>query len=342
MCIANFKISIIVPMYNAEKYIQECIESIINQSYHNLEIILVDNNSTDRTYQIADKLLRKDDRIKLFSCKKQGPSAARNLGMDKATGEFITFVDADDFLKIDTYKLVINEIENNDPDIVLFGYFIANDLGVKTQNSVNYIKDGFLYKESYRNFLESIIFSAKGKNVPSYSVLRVIKRSIINKYHLRFDENIRRSEDFQFLVKVHLYSKSMSSIYSKKLYAYRQINSSITHSYTDGYWEMIERIFDDLFSLEMLRNNKKLRDKLNMRFLIYALKALENICNSKKGDSKYQKIKNILNDKDIKKIKKQINIFYGIRNIGLSFMLLKFKSPFLVLLYEKIRGYNND
>ena len=80
----------------------------------------------------------------------------------------------------------------------------------------------------------------------------------------------------------------------------------------------------------------------NMRFLIYALKALENICNSKKGDSKYQKIKNILNDKDIKKIKKQINIFYGIRNIGLSFILLKFKSPFLVLLYEKIRGYNND
>ncbi|WP_346663653.1 glycosyltransferase family 2 protein [uncultured Merdimonas sp.] len=337
----NYKISVIVPMYNAETYIGDCIESLINQSYSNIEIILVDNNSSDRTIQIAESYKMRDDRIQVLHCKKQGPSAARNLGIEKAKGEYITFVDADDYLEIDTYRLAISKLENNTPDIILFGYYITDCSGHKKQNSINYVQDGFLQGESYESFLENMIFSPKGKNVPSYSCLRIIKRNIIDKYHLRYDESVRRSEDFQFLVKVHLYSKNLYSIYSKKLYAYRQIDSSITHGYTVEYWKMIEKIFDDLYLFDRIHNNKKLKERLNMRFLIYALNALENICRLKREKGNYRRVKVVLNNKNLVNIKRQIGVFQGIKNIGISYVLLKLGSPLLVLIYEEIRGYKH-
>ena len=91
------KISIIVPVYNREKYIEKCLRSLIVQSYEKIEIIVVDNNSKDDSVAIIKKLSKEDTRIKLYGCKKQGVSAARNYGLAKATGDYVTFVDSDDY-----------------------------------------------------------------------------------------------------------------------------------------------------------------------------------------------------------------------------------------------------
>ena len=96
-------ISVIVPVYNVEEYLDRCIESIVNQTYKNLEILLIDDGSTDNSYNICDKWAKKDNRIKVVHKENGGVSSARNVGLDVATGDYIGFVDSDDYISIDMY-----------------------------------------------------------------------------------------------------------------------------------------------------------------------------------------------------------------------------------------------
>lgn len=111
------KISIIVPIYNCEKYLKKCIESILNQSYNNLEIILVDDGSTDNSGEICDGYAEKDTRIKVIHKENGGPSAARNLGLDIASGDYISFVDSDDFIHPQMYEALTYSIEKENADM---------------------------------------------------------------------------------------------------------------------------------------------------------------------------------------------------------------------------------
>ena len=113
----NDLISVIVPVYNVEKYLNKCIESIVNQSYTNLEIILVDDGSPDNCPAICDVWAEKDSRIKVIHKKNGGLSDARNAGLAIATGEYISFVDSDDFIEIDFHEKLYNVIKNTDSDI---------------------------------------------------------------------------------------------------------------------------------------------------------------------------------------------------------------------------------
>ena len=101
------KVSVIVPVYNVENYLEECVNSILNQTYENLEIILVDDGSTDNCPQICDDWAKKDKRIKVIHKANGGVSSARNVGLDNATGEYIGFVDSDDYIDITMYEKML-------------------------------------------------------------------------------------------------------------------------------------------------------------------------------------------------------------------------------------------
>ena len=104
------KVSIIVPIYNVEKYLSKCIESILSQTYKNIEIILVDDGSPDNSPQICDEYAKKDDRIIVIHKANGGVSSARNAGIDIATGKYIGFVDPDDYIENNMYELMVNKI----------------------------------------------------------------------------------------------------------------------------------------------------------------------------------------------------------------------------------------
>ena len=119
------KISVIVPIYKVEKYIHRCIDSIINQTYKNLEIILVDDGSPDSCPRICDEYAKKDKRIKVIHKENGGLSDARNKGVDIATGDYIAFVDSDDYIHPNMYEVLIYELEKNNSDIALCKYKIV-------------------------------------------------------------------------------------------------------------------------------------------------------------------------------------------------------------------------
>lgn len=116
------KISVIVPVYNVEKYIEECISSIMRQTFDNLEIILVDDGSTDNSGKICDELAKKDLRINVIHQSNQGLSAARNTGLKHAMGDYISFIDSDDYIHIDMLNKLYEAIINSDSDLAICNY----------------------------------------------------------------------------------------------------------------------------------------------------------------------------------------------------------------------------
>ena len=130
------KISIIVPLYNAEKYIEQTIEDLITQTYQNIEIIMINDGSVDKSEDIVRKYAREDDRIKVISIENQGPSKARNVGLDLATGDYIRFVDADDRIPRDSMEQLMQPyLDDSELDLVIGNYRTIPEMGYFTGDS---------------------------------------------------------------------------------------------------------------------------------------------------------------------------------------------------------------
>lgn len=123
------KLSVIIPIYNAEKYLHRCIKSILNQTYTNIEIILVNDGSKDNSAKICEEYAKKNKNIIYVSKQNEGPGPARNKGIEIATGDFIGFVDSDDFIYKEMYFEMLREAVKNDADVVQCGYFKADEMG---------------------------------------------------------------------------------------------------------------------------------------------------------------------------------------------------------------------
>lgn len=166
------KVSIIIPVYNNEKYVEKCIQSIMQQTYRALDIIVVDDGSTDRSGEILDLLSYKDDRIRIFHQKNIGVAAARNKGIDEATGEYITFVDGDDYIGNDYIEKLVKRAEEKHADMVICGLKYISEQGNLLREIIpgKYIKGE---KEEWA-FRISAVCS------------HLYLRSLWEKYHIRF------------------------------------------------------------------------------------------------------------------------------------------------------------
>lgn len=183
------KISVIIPVYNTEKYVENSIRSIMNQTYRNLEIICVNDGSTDNSIDILVKLKKEDDRIIIIDKKNEGQGIARNKGLEISSGEWISFIDSDDTIREDTYESVVKAIETG-PEIVHFGIQIVHEDGFTPIKS-----DNEYYKIKYKGFME-LTESMVIRSDHSASN-KVFKKSIIDQYDIHF-ENILY-EDFTFV-----------------------------------------------------------------------------------------------------------------------------------------------
>lgn len=141
------KISIIIPVYNVEQYLSQCLDSVINQTYKNLEILLIDDGSTDNSGKICDKYAKLDNRISVFHKKNEGVSSARNLGLNKCTGDFIGFVDPDDFLELNMYEILYNKQHQTNADIVWCNYY--NYFSKEHYTKINIVNKNTYYNLSF-------------------------------------------------------------------------------------------------------------------------------------------------------------------------------------------------
>ena len=222
------KISIVVPVYNTAKYLEQCLNSLCLQTYKNLEIICVNDGSTDNSLEILAKYSDMDKRIVIINQENQGQSAARNAGQNAATGEWITYVDSDDWLNIETYEEFYKIYQKNNsfdifmfnaasyPDgateenIVLKPFYTSDNWGGKKEGIVNY--------DDCQNPFEG--------NLAVYN--KIFKKDFIQKYNLEFPVG-KNFEDKIYWMKALLNAKSIYMI-DRILYYYRLQESSVTHT----------------------------------------------------------------------------------------------------------------
>lgn len=183
------KISIIIPVYNLEEYIAKCLDSVIKQTYTNLEIIIIDNNSSDDTLEICKKYAQKDNRIKIFSQPIKGASNARNLGLENATGDYIGFVDGDDYIDENMYQLMIDALTEFNTDFVICNAYIITPKETKVRIQFNQEKVG---KVLTGNDIFENIFSKSGVIWNTLTRRKTIE-------DLMFAANIGYGEDQLFL-----------------------------------------------------------------------------------------------------------------------------------------------
>ena len=218
MIYTKLLVSIIIPVYNAEKYLNECLNSILKQSYINYEVVMINDGSRDKSKQICEKFCRINSRFKLISQKNSGVSKARNVGIRNSTGEIIMFVDSDDFLKKDSVQTIVENIRNY--DLLCFGY---SEFYKDRKKAILY--DGNL---DDKNIFKKNVFMSKA--IGGYLCNKAFKKSIIIKNNLLLDEKLHYCEDLVFVVEYLKYCEKVHYL-NKPLYMYRMRKSSVSYNF---------------------------------------------------------------------------------------------------------------
>ncbi len=240
------KISIIVPVYNVEKYLSTCLDSLINQTLKDIEIICINDGSTDNSLNILNEYAQKDTRIVVIYKENSGPGSCRNLGIEKATGKYIQFVDSDDWIEKETCEICYQKALEHSVDMVSFN---ANKICNKKLFPIYYYNTRTEKLISFEEVLP-VIFKS-----PFHSWHYLIKTHFLIDNNIRYPENIFWCEDIPFVLKCWIHSKKVCLL-PNRLYNYIQQQNSITQN---------NKHFFDLFKLIPILKNMK-SEKQNSLF----------------------------------------------------------------------------
>lgn len=254
----NPKVSVIIPVYNVEKYLDECIESVVNQTYQNIEIILIDDGSTDNCPYICDNWAKKDERIKIIHQENSGPSLARNKGINLACGDYFLFVDSDDFIVKTTIEKTIIVAEKNNVDIVCFGVFRVDEYGKIIESTEH-------FEKKITDCKEALIELVSG-NVHDYPCNKLYRKNTFENVEFPVGKVF---EDIATTYKLFLNSKKICFV-PEELYFYRKRKGSIID-------HMNAFSLDNLFSIRKERyNDLKVNypEAANVAFKLTAISSL--------------------------------------------------------------------
>lgn len=272
-------ISVIIPVYNVAQFLDKCLTSIINQTYKNLEIICINDGSKDNSLDILQKYACKDTRIRVVNQENKGLGAARNVGLGIASGEFVSFIDSDDWVDTKLYELCAEKIKD-DVDVIAFG--------AKTVN----LKNNKIYKGQYssrsfkNNFSYSNVF-----NIFPVAWNKIYRLDFLKKNALVF-ETPKTGEDQTFFVKVVLNAKKIE-ILKKDLYYYIKYRNGALSNRKDS--KDLSTIKNTRSVVEYLKNHNcdnKLKNKIITRFLLKVLSWFSKIDKEERAEA-YQEINSL-------------------------------------------------
>ena len=341
----NPLISIIVPVYNAEKYLAQCLDSVVNQTYQELEIICINDGSKDNSIAILNQYRNKDSRIVIFDKSNEGVSATRNYGLKKSMGEYIMFVDADDWIDTETCEKAVSAMAFNDADIVMWTY--VSEHGATRAKKVIFPTDIILEGQEVKNKLhrryigildEELAHPEQADSLcPVWG--KLYRRSLIERSCASFIEldKIGTYEDGMFNLEVFYYADRVVYL-NQSLYHYRREND---FSVTSGYRKQLTDQWKNLFQImkEYIEKNnlpEQYEKALNNRIVLSILGLGLNISEAEVSKKKqFKMISNILHDRQYQKACKSFEfqhlplhwkLFYGSAAHGFTlgvYVLLK-------------------
>ena len=296
-------ISIIIPIYNVEKYLEKCLNSVISQTYNNIEIILVNDGSKDKSKEICNNYAKRDNRIRVIHNENKGVSNARNTGIDIAKGKYITFIDADDYVDKNYVDVLYALCIKNNADIAVCGVkdedYAGNVINETNEMEIKLHKKEFLKELLNEKYFFSVCWA------------KLYKNNVID--NIRFNEDMKIGEDFEFLYKL-LQNVNIAYINTtKKTYHFLMREGSATKSGFNEEWkkqiDFCEKVIQDVANTDIEEYAVKRYFKSIMPCIITILKTESNY-----NDIKYLKDKLKKYKKYIKKnkllTKKEKTFFY--------------------------------
>ena len=328
-------VSIIVPVYKVEKYLERCVESLRSQTLRDIEIILVNDGSPDRCPELCEELARQDSRIRVVHKKNGGLSSARNAGLRVASGAYVGFVDSDDTVDLDMFEKLHKAIVREKVDFVMSDYVRVPEEGESYLKTLD-IRPGRYNKDDLRREIFPQLIM--GENVdygPLLSVWHCLYRTdFLRSNGFYFDEEVRWSEDNIFSAIVGYHADSFFYMKGEGLYHYHQNPGTITTSYRPGAWEVyctmnrhLHRVFDRVTDYDFSR-------QLKLHMIYYACNCIGQAARLEKKDA-LADIRRILGSQELREAFRD----FAMPQVGwkLQLQLLMMKQKLALCLYHVIR-----
>jgi len=325
----NPQLSIIIPIYQAEKYLKDCLNSVLAQSFSNFEMILIDDGSTDKSGKICDEYAHKDTRIKVIHQKNGGQALARNVGIDASLGEYIGFVDNDDLLEPEMFKMLIKNMEESNADISACSFIQKDENGNIAHNQHSYIKYILSNEEGVKEILSR-------EKLDIYVWTKVYKKVFLDKHKIRFESG-KNDEDILFNYQAYTFATT-SVVEDNPLYIYNHRESSASRTYPKQYLE--KYLSGTLYRVNKIenlteQNYPELTYLAKRQKIIYCIQMLSSIIQFSKHNCEHYFLAIMCylkeNRKQIFKDKK----YFGMRYIGLSILVLA--PPNVYYYYRRIK-----
>lgn len=248
-------LSVILPLYNGSRCVERCINSILNQTHTDFEIICVDDGSVDDTYAKCEVMSSRDNRVKMFKKSNAGVASAREYGLRFASGKYITFIDQDDWIEHDMYQDLLNAMHSSNADLGVCGFYKNYDdhtdkmknIGLisKSSTDINDIIKYAFYREKYRNYA-------------AYVWNKIFSANIIKEHNLQFDVSLRRGDDVLFFVQYALNTTKATYI-NRNYYHYLIHNQSTSNNKTKNNLSVLEDILKGYEkAIELLENDMRI------------------------------------------------------------------------------------
>lgn len=273
----NPKLSIIVPVYNVEQYLNRCLSSILNSTFQDFEVIVINDGSTDKTEEVIQEFIDKyKDKIVYISKRNAGVSMARNLGIEKALGKYITFVDSDDYIEPNMFELMIEKLEKDNFDVVICDVRLVYEDNQNTKVISSGYTSDLYHKNKIRETMP--IF---------YPVMwnKIYKTELVKK--IKFTSGVWY-EDMEYLLKLYPDINSIGVV-KEPLYNYLQRKNSITYTYSDKLYDIINNMERVIDYYKQEGRYEEYKDELEYLYVRYAFTTFPKRLAKCKDKIKYTK-----------------------------------------------------
>lgn len=301
-------ISVIVPVYNSEKYLKRCIDSILNQTYKAIELILVDDGSPDNCGKICDEYAKKDKRVRVIHKTNAGVSAARNSGLEIALGNYATFVDSDDYIEPEMYSNMMEKVHQYNCDVVMCD--CIKDFTDHSEIYTHDIRAGFYDKEQLVNEYYPHLLMMENVEYPATisNCLTLFNRNKLG--NLRYVVGVRYSEDLLFGAQLVYNTDSFYYMKEQAYYHYYMNPTSATHKFTVDKWNDYKTLHFEINKYFSECESFDFSHQIDLCLLFFVYNSVSNIfsADNLEREKKFKIVKNILGDNEVRRMFSNINV----------------------------------
>ena len=351
-------VSVVVPVYNGSKYIKQCFDQIRSQTYKNLEVIFVNDGSTDDSATVCEKVLVEDERFILINKENGGTATTRNKGLDNAHGKYIVFLDCDDEFKPEMIELMVEEIEKHNADVVVCGYYFKVEKEINGKVETTYLEEKKYPYRAFKNFdeMRPEYINIWDNDMFSNVWNKLFRMETIRKYNMRYRDGHVYTEDRVFN-RLFLSKCAGVVILDNCLYFYvREREGSTTEKYRDDGFTIRDKEYNEFKEhfKEMNIWDEKSREYTSREFIERIAGCIENVFHAGimlSSEQKYKEIKKMINHPDCREASKyahcrsrkmrimaapiKANFAPGAYVLGWTIYIVRAANP---VLFHKLKG----